>query len=266
MPKNTTDLTFEATGTVWRVRIFETVSPSKLSQVLNETIAHYSLIFSRFDPESALYRLNQSKVLHSPPLELVYLLNQCYLMSAITHGAVTPEIGAILEKQGYGHTEQTLPLISQPLHISTEQITLPNTVLLDLGCCAKGYIVDRVAEKIYDAISPYFIINAGGDIYASSDNGNPIEVGIEHPLTREIVQHTQLLHSACCSSSNELRTWQHHGQHHAHIIAQNPPLGVSVAAKKAGLADLLTTALFTTGTQNLPQLQAQYGEFDYIIF
>ena len=251
---------------MWRVRIFETVSPSTLSQVLDETITHYTRIFSRFDPESALYRLNQTKVLQNPPPELVYLLNQCYSISQITHGAVTPEIGAILEKNGYGYTKQNPPSVSQLLEINGKKITIPNTTLLDLGCCAKGYIVDRVAEKINTSISPYFIVNAGGDIYVSSNYGKPIEIGIEHPTTRKIVQTTQLLHSACCSSSNQLRTWQHLGQKHEHIIGTNLPLGVSVTAKTTEVADLLTTAIFTTGIRYIPELKAKLGEFEYVIF
>ena len=72
-----------------------------------------------------------------------------------------------------------------------QTVTLLRPVSLDLGAVAKGLAIDLAAKELRGL--PGFVVNAGGDIFASGLNSDdePWRIGIRHPR-----HHAELLTSS----------------------------------------------------------------------
>jgi thiamine biosynthesis lipoprotein ApbE len=269
-----TSISFEATGTIWNIQFFEKVDLTLVKEKVFALVVHYDLIFSRFNKLSQLHRLNNQKILHNPDSELVDALKLALEMKELTKGMFDPFIGTKLIKLGYGSSEMPSELSADDKHIEDKIVFHPNSIELsqpssiDLGSFAKGLIVDRVGGLLKSLSIQYFIINAGGDILLTSNQEVPIRLYIEDAITRKLTTQITLKNQALCSSSNEKRTWIHHGKTQSHIqkvSKKTALLGVSVTHTSCMVADLLTSVIFLTDETYLAKLEEQFSVFEYFI-
>ncbi len=127
---------------------------------------------------------------------------------------------------------------------------------IDLGGIAKGYAVDRAAVVLKEQGILNFIINAGGDIYASGHKSEKINwlVGIKHPRkSQALLAKFELRDYAVATSGDYERYADIDGKRYHHII--NPKTGypvnycqsVTVFASSVEAADAWATYLFIIG-------------------
>ena len=134
-------------------------------------------------------------------------------------------------------------------------------VEVDLGGIAKGYAVDRAAAVLRSRGIDDFIVNAGGDLYASGEKepGVPWRIGIKHPRNADsIVARLDARNEAVVTSGDYERFVIVDGRRYHHIL--DPRTGfsadgsrsVTVIAKSAEEADALATMIFVRGNAQEP--------------
>ncbi len=143
---------------------------------------------------------------------------------------------------------------------------------ITLGGIAKGYAVDRAVEILRKRGFRSFLLQAGGDLYASGRKGSvPWRVGIRDPRgpPDSYFAATQLEDRTFSTSGDYERAVVKAGIRYHHIL--DPHTGypatksrsVTVMAKSAMIADAYSTALFVLGAQKglalverLPEIEA----------
>lgn len=130
-------------------------------------------------------------------------------------------------------------------------------MLLDVGAVAKGYTAEKICEFIKLKNLSGYIVNLGGNVKAvgTHPNGEKFSVGIENPNTddteKPFIEQLYLNNTALVTSGSYQRYYTVNGKNYNHII--NPDtlfpgenfLSVSVISENSGLADALSTALFS---------------------
>ena len=140
---------------------------------------------------------------------------------------------------------------------STVQITDPET-RLDVGAIAKGYAVEQVCREAPAGL----LVSVGGNVRATGPkaDGQPWVVGIQSPDgDGEDFLHTlELSQGSVVTSGDYQRYYTVDGVRYHHIIDPDTLLpaaywrSVTIVCADSGLADALSTALFT-----LPQEEGQ---------
>ena len=135
-------------------------------------------------------------------------------------------------------------------------------VTLDLSSIAKGYGVDAVAALLRGDGVGDFIVEIGGEIYASGArrDGRPWRVGINRPradAAPDDVFGVALLRDQAFATSGDYRNYfQSGGRRYSHILdprtgrpVTNGVVSVSVRAPDCTFADGLATAVMVMGAE-----------------
>ncbi|MEI7510916.1 MAG: FAD:protein FMN transferase [Candidatus Peregrinibacteria bacterium] len=147
------------------------------------------------------------------------------------------------------------------------KITLPKNASFDFGGCAKGYAVDE-ASKILAEKFPSFLVNAGGDLYASGTYfGEKWAVGIANPDNEdENLEVLTISNGAIATSGSYRRKWKVGDTAHHHIVhgqtnanPQTALKSVTVEAKTAIEADAYATIVFLLGKEAGEKFLAEKG-------
>ena len=135
-------------------------------------------------------------------------------------------------------------------------------VTLDLSSIAKGYGVDAVGALLRDEGVADFVVEIGGEVYASGvrRDGRPWRVGINRPrvdAAPDDVFGVALLRDEAFATSGDYRNYFQSGGHrYAHVLdprtgrpVTNGVVSVSVRAPDCTLADGLATAVMVMGAE-----------------
>lgn len=225
----------KALGTVWWIEIFEDISREKAEAVydgLGFLITAFENKLSRFKPDSLVGQLNQNHTLTTTDPDFKFLIHKSQRLFLETNGLFNILLGEILENTGYDQNYSfspknqppVFPNLTTDLEIDGDTFKLKQGHL-DLGGIGKGYLIDLIAQKLqteYDL--KFFLINGGGDMYATSDHGQPITIYLEHPLdTKKIIKTTTLKNQGFAASSPHKRRWRVSNQTFSHIINPDQP-------------------------------------------
>lgn len=241
-------------GTLWWIELFlheterEHVDARELQTHLEKTIGDFEKKYSRFRDDSLLNKLNNKK--HTPfDYDLAEMVTQAKKVHTDTNGVFSIFIKEALEEKGYGkkiasnegitNSEEASDVI-----INKDTITLKGNKGIDLGGIGKGYLIDKLAtilQKDYNL--PHFLINAGGDIYVTSDHGEPLTLFLEHPVhSDEYIAKISVKDKAFCSSSSFKRKWSNNGKIVNHFIAEKEVWAVSyLVGKNTAVTDMYAT-------------------------
>jgi len=266
---------FDALGTRWRLSVWDAVSADSFAQLAHECVGmarEFDDAYSRFKPDSLVSRLAQTKGEHEVPADLVAMLRLYEELSDATGGKINPCIGFALSDTGYdaqyslreAEEIRDVPPLREALTIVDDRhVRLHCAVLLDVGALGKGYLVDRLYERLIAAGLARFMVDGSGDIrYHAADN-TPIVCGLEHPLNVTLAIGTLSLPSgALCASATNRRRW---GNRHHYIdphTKESPEQVVATWAwaETAALADGLSSALFF-----VPPAQLSRFSFEYLV-
>lgn len=135
----------------------------------------------------------------------------------------------------------------------TVRITDPE-VTLDVGAIAKGFAVELVARELEEMGKTGYILNVGGNVrtVGGKPDGESFIAGIADPDNEnEEAVLVKLGSEALVTSGSYQRDFTVDGKHYHHIIDKDTLypsdyfVSVSVLAADSGLADVLSTALFS---------------------
>ncbi len=245
--------TTSALGTTWWIEIFDAIDTERLATIQSDCEALLHSIetrFSRFRTDSYVSQLNQQGVVTTEDVDLHELLTLGQQFYKETSGVFNILIGDVLVAHGYdssySFTERDTPaIIGNPLsdleHTNTTWILRRGQI--DLGGIGKGWAIDKVSTLIASYGVTEYLINGGGDIYGTSESGEPITLYLEDPLHEgQYLGTTGIYHQGFAASSPYKRRWKSNVTDRNHLIGEQSGYdGSFIIAKNALLADIMAT-------------------------
>ena len=150
-----------------------------------------------------------------------------------------------------------------------------NTRAFNLGAIAKGYITDRLKEKLLESGIDSALINLGGNTYAMGRKitGENWKIGIQSPKDESsVIGYITAENLAVVTSGDYQRYAEIDGVRYHHILdpktgypADNGVHSVTVISESAELADVLSTAAFVAGVEGGHKLLESYGAMGIFI-
>ena len=202
---------------------------------------------TRFDESSELSRLNAAAAWVDISPELEHLLRASLLAFEMSGGLVNVAVLPSMLAIGYtrpltqgptaAHLDQahTAPFLPEVLKVARGRARLAPNMRIDLGGIAKGWMADRLAERLGDNV----LVNLGGDLYARGEW--PVAIACKTYLLRNL---------GAATSSTRKRRW---GDLH-HLIDPRTGLPattrveeVSVVAETALDAEVLAKTVLISG-------------------
>ena len=278
-----TSLSGTTMGTTWSVHVAsEDMGPSAMRTTaaaiqasLDEVVAH----MSTWEAESEISLLNRStstepQVLSGPLMEVLIVAQT---VSQKSDGAFDITVSPLVELWGFGKATppETLPskkAIADALRhtgrglavLDKQQgsITKKDPQLeLDLSAIAKGYGVDRIAEKLESLGYFDYLVEVGGELRARGKrlDGKIWRVAIETPREglREIHRVVELKDMAMATSGDYRNFYDQDGKRFSHTLdprtgrpVEHPLASVSVLHPTAIAADAWATALNVLGPED----------------
>lgn len=269
------NIPFSGLGTVWMVMLDVDDSPTHLSDLILELVIGFEKQYSRFLPESEISMINKSpanEVIVSDQLAQMLLIGS--RLKEHTKGQYDLNVTNILEGLGYDSTysfKKDKTRLSSALgkwRIRGNVLTKTGLVKLDLGSLGKGFLIDSIAKLLKREGQDHFLIDGGGDIYASTKrDGSPFMIAIEHPVDREkVFAKVALANESISTSSGKYRR---SGEFH-HLIdpfkkeSVKEILSVSILGKNGVETDACATAFFVTDDSVRNMMASEY-ELSFLI-
>ena len=153
-----------------------------------------------------------------------------------------------------------------------------SSVSVDLGSIAKGYGVDQIAALIRTNKIQNFIVEIGGEVYASGlrKDGKNWKTGINRPdkygSFDQIYKVVTLNNRALATSGNYRNFFEIYGKTYSHVFdpktgypVSNRVVSVSVIADNCTFADGLATALMVMGAEKGLQLVKSLDKVECLI-
>ncbi|HEY0248862.1 MAG TPA: FAD:protein FMN transferase [Gryllotalpicola sp.] len=250
-----TDWRFSAIGTQWAITGDEPVTDAVRERILG-AIDDYDRVYSRFRADSVVSVLAREGGSAELPEHAVGLFELYERLYELTGGAMTPLVGASLERLGYD-AAYTLephgaplpaPPLGRTLRRNGRRIALAAPASIDVGAAGKGQLVDLVSELLIAAGVTDATVDAGGDLRVNGSQA--LRVALEHPADPSLAVGVVILSGrrrAIAGSAVNRRAWGD-GLHHVLDGTTGMPVQDVVAswalAPTAMQADAAATALF----------------------
>lgn len=217
-------------------------------------IDHFCDLFSRFDPNSILSKLNASGIfeLNDEFLRVFNLADFYYkktwwvfnALATPAHFGYTKSFDEWIFSQ---KNSEEMNFNWDEIKVEWKKISLAKWQILDFWGLGKWFLVDELAVFLR-TVSKHFLINGGGDIWAEGwkPDWSAWQIAIEKPFTDEVLEviekHTWAI---ATSGPTKRKWWDCH-----HIIdaiqkkpAKNIPQSLTVCADSVLLADVWATTL-----------------------
>src|SRR5260221_221734 len=272
-------LEFEGIGTHWRIEIFNKLASSNnIFSELKTIVEDFENNYSRFKEISLLSQLNKNKSFNNPSEEFSKLLKIGEDAKRITHGHFDIAVGNVLEKMGYDSNysfkSTKLNNIETQIHITPSEIKIGENTRIDLGGIGKGFEIDKIKDFLINKNIEYFFINAGGDIYATSINENPIEFFLENPFDNtQAIGKVLIMNESIAASSPSRRKWKDQNNkefnHLVDMVSKNNVkdiAGVFTLGKSALETDIASTAFFVSNSKLYEDIAKFYNVEFMIVY
>ena len=292
-----TDNKFSETQLLLNTVVTITVYNEKDEHLLDECFElceEYEKTFSRTDPESELYALNQSGGMAVSD-ELLSVIRNALYWCEKTGGAFDITLGAVSDLYGFSSKAPRVPTSDElsaalshcgwdKIEIVGNSVTLTDReAVIDLGAIAKGYIADRLAEHLTANGCESAIINLGGNILCvgAKPDGKPFNVGIQYPFedSQKIITNVTVRDLSVVTSGIYERSFNHGGTLYHHILSpetglpiESELLAVSIIGPLSENCDALSTVCFVLGLEkgldlinSLDDYEAVFVDSNYVL-
>lgn len=268
-------------GTTYRIVVKDITDAHEKERVriaIDAALTTIDNVLSVYNPKSQISGLNHHKGKGAYPVnpEMITVSKLAKSIYELSDGAYDPTLKPLVDLWGFGErkrgdTQPTEVEIKNAMrHMGMDKLTIfENAVLktdeeltLDYSSIAKGFGVDQVSAAVHELGYNDFLVEIGGEIYASGSNGDRQWcVGVASPERKLVfegyVSTTLGLENMACATSGDYQQYYiHDGQRFSHLIdARNGyPIdhdvtSVTVAAKSCVLADALATAAIVLGEE-----------------
>jgi FAD:protein FMN transferase len=279
-------------GTVYHV-VYESPGGKDLKTEIEKEFNRLTLIFSTFNPESQISKINQNQPVEPDPL-FINCFKRAMEVSEMSGGAFDITVMPLVNAWGFGfkHKEKITPALIdsllqivgyQKVRLDGNRIVKDNPgIMLDMSAIAKGYTCDIIGELLARRGCKNYMVEIGGEVVAKGFNakGNVWNIGISKPdettyYTKEEIQAVvKLPERALATSGNYRNFYIEDGKKYAHEIdphtgypAEQNLLSTTVLAMDCMTADAWATAFMVLGFAKSVELLEKLPDIDvYFIY
>ena len=199
--------------------------------------------------------------------EIIELLDFCVQIYHSTDGALNVCLAPVTQIWKKSISQEKLPqekqLIDAKQHVSIKNLVINNENLtvylkrkgakIDVGSVAKGFVCEKLKQKLVAFGFVSGIINLGGNVLTvgNKPNGERFVVGIEDPRNESEYIYTVSVEDKCVVTSGDYqRYFVKDSVRYHHIISPKTcypvetKVSVTVISENALIADAFSTALF----------------------
>ena len=268
-------------GTTYSITVVasENVHVEDLQAAIDETLERVNLEMSTYRKDSVISRFNalgKADEKFSVPENFMDVLRVSRSVYELTGGAWDGTVNPLLELWGF-RSKKPLARIPEKekiektlLQVGFDKIAISDgaiskkdaAITLDLASIAKGHGVDRVSGVLLERGLKNFIVEIGGEIYASglTEKGERWRAGINKPdknAAFDEVYRVVTLTDAAMATSGDYRNFvEIDGGSYSHIIdprtgypVKNNVASATVIAPTCAFADGLATAAMVMGAE-----------------
>lgn len=283
-------LTGEAQGTYYAITYFD-VHDRDFQHEVDSLFMMFDHSASLWDKNSLIARINNNDTNVVPDEFFIKNFELAREISENTDGYFDFTIGPLVKLWGFGLEKrgdvssemvmEKLKLVDyRKVHLLNGRIVKDNPeILFDFNAIAQGFSVDFLAQFFLSKGIDQFIIDVGGEIYASRTKlgGTPWMVGVEQPSRemddgRSIQQVVRLTNMGLATSGSYRNYYEENGKRFSHVIdvktgypVTHNLLSVTVLAESASIADGYCTAFLAMGVdkslellKKLPKIEAYF--------
>ena len=251
--------------------------PSKINELFGSIWKEVFLFerrFSRFIPDSELSMFNRNAgTKQYISLEFRDILLAAFNKAEQTEGLFNPFVLPSLQTAGYknsrvpghefdeidDHSDKSVAAINQ-IEIGNNWAKIPYNTAIDLGGCGKGYLGEKLRNKIPDYIQGYWM-SLGGDIALDGKDkyGQPWSVTVQNAddPTKDIASIDSSKINAVATSGTNVHRGRHSNKSWHHIIdpksklpAKTDVMLATVCANSLFNADILASCAVILGSKN----------------
>lgn len=267
-------------GTSYTVKVADPPSDlqrSSLEGVVNDVLDAVNHRMSTYDPDSELARFNRSSETGWFPVsaDTADVVAEALRVGRLTDGALDVTVGPLVNAWHFGPgrsgadavpSEEVLAAAAD--RVGLERLDVRSAppavqkaradVYVDLSAVAKGFAVDRLADRLESLDLENYMIEVGGETRTRGQNerGRPWCIAIESPLDGvRVIQRTICPGSLGMATSGDYRNYfESDGVRYSHIIDPRTarPIShrlasVTVLQPSCTTADAFATALMVMG-------------------
>jgi FAD:protein FMN transferase len=269
-------------GTTYHIQVVARYfySPSQLKQKVDKRLDDINQSMSTYSRASEITRFNNSaaiekKIRVSP--DFFFVMTVAQGLYRLTQGAWDGTVKPLVDLWGFGNDgrkekipeDQEIQKLFQTVGFHRIEVLkdghlrkkIPQ-ITVDLGSIVPGYAVDEISELIRKNGIEDFIVEIGGEVYASGlrKDKKPWRVGISTPRADApfdlIYKAVDLQNKAMSTSGNYRNFFEKNGIRYSHILdpktgypIRNGVVSVSVISDTCAFADGLATGLMVMGPE-----------------
>jgi thiamine biosynthesis lipoprotein len=269
-------------GTTYHVKVvtgsFQPITG--LKQKIDARLKQINNSMSTYQPDSEISRfnaMNQAGRAFEVSADFLQVMQAAHTIFELSEGAWDGTVNPLVDLWGFGRAgrqrvapqKQKIAALMPKIGFENIQI-LPNGTLLkknkfvtlDLSSIAKGYGVDQVAQIIRRSGFNNYLVEIGGEIFASGHrvDGKLWRIGINRPRKDAafdaVYKIVDLNNQGFATSGDYRNFFEVDGIRYAHVIdprtgypVANGVVSVSILADNCTLADGLATAVMVMGTE-----------------
>ncbi len=277
-------------GTYYSIK-YESPEGKDLQEDINEELERLNLIFSHYEKESTISKINRNEPVDPEP-EFIICFNRAMEISAISGGAFDITAGPLINAWGFGPEERAsmTPEKVDSLKAFTgyKKIRIENgkvikespEMQLNMSAIAKGYTCDLIGNFLSGKGCENYMVDIGGEVVAKglNDKGSVWTIGIrepnEDPFNTDLNAAVELPDHALATSGNYMNFYEENGKRYAHTIdpasgypVQHSLLSATVLANDCMTADAFATAFMVLGKDAGIEIAKNHSEIEiYFIY
>lgn len=264
-------------GTTYSI-VYAGKKQESLKSLVDSLLRDVNQSLSTYIPTSTISRVNRANRAAWIDGRFQLNLDQSIQIWKRTAGAFDPSVMPLVNAWGFGFKDMEMEVDSALIDSLMQYVGLDKVavfqdslykvapgVMLDFSAIAKGYGVDEVASLLKAQGYQDFIVEIGGEVYASGSKGPGINwvIGIEKPiydamgLNRELETTVPLANKGMATSGDYRNYYIKDGKKFAHVIdpktgypANSNVLSATVIAENCMIADALATSLMIMGVKD----------------
>jgi thiamine biosynthesis lipoprotein len=239
--------------------------------------------FSRYRPGNVIHRINHAQgrpvTVDRETASLIDYAATCWEMSDGMFDITSGVLRRVWRFDGGDRVPSTAAVRDVLQHVGWHRVTwehptltMPQGMEIDLGGVGKEYAVDRVAALLAARAGHPFLVNFGGDLYASGPRagGRPWRVGVDDPerTGEAALYRIELSRGGLATSGDSRRFVLWKGRRLGHILdpksgwpVEGAPRSVTVIGRTCLEAGTLSTLAYLRGPQAREFLEQQGVEF-----
>ncbi|MBD2822066.1 FAD:protein FMN transferase [Xenorhabdus sp. 42] len=265
------NLNGQTMGTYYSVKYVADSSvpaPGDLQKEIDRLLEEVNDQMSTYRPNSELSRFNQSRDVNKPfavSAATAKVVKEALRINKLTEGALDVTVGPLVNLWGFGPegritkapTDEELAtrrVWTGIEHLSVEGNNLIKTIpelYVDLSSIAKGYGVDVVAEYLGSQNIKNYMVDIGGEVRTSGNNGkgNPWRIAIEKPSDAGMEQSAQEIiepgNMSVATSGDYRNYFEQNGIRYSHTI--NPKTGKPIKHNLVSITVIAPTCMSADG-------------------